>query len=81
MHLNGLNTQHGKSLSVAASQGTSRASSPGAEHGSNASTDAMRQDQSLKKGALSRNITELHHSGEATTGNQHQLKSIDSEDL
>ena len=79
MHLNGLNTQHGKSLSVAASQGTSRASSPGAEHGSNASTDAMRLDQSLKKGALSRNITELHHSAEATTGNQ--FTSVDSEDL
>ena len=29
MHLNGLNTQHGKSHSVVASQGTSRASSPG----------------------------------------------------
>lgn len=29
MHLNGLNMQHGKSNSVVASQGTSRASSPG----------------------------------------------------
>lgn len=29
MHLNGLNTLHGKSNSVVASQGTSRASSPG----------------------------------------------------
>lgn len=29
MHLNGLSTQHGKSHSVVASQGTSRASSPG----------------------------------------------------
>ena len=29
MHLNGLNTQQGKSNSVVASQGTSRASSPG----------------------------------------------------
>ena len=28
MHLNGLNTQHGKSHSIVASQGTSRASSP-----------------------------------------------------
>lgn len=32
IHLNGLNTQHGKSDSVVASQGTSRASSPGPEH-------------------------------------------------
>lgn len=32
MHLNGLNTQHGKSHSVVASQGTSRASSPGPDN-------------------------------------------------
>ena len=32
MHLNGLNTQHGKSHSVVASQGTSRATSPGPDN-------------------------------------------------
>ena len=32
MHLNGFNTQHGKSHSVVASQGTSRASTPGPDN-------------------------------------------------
>lgn len=42
MHLNGINTQHGKSHSVVASQGTSRASTPGpdSEHTIKAATSS-----------------------------------------
>ena len=45
MHLNGLNTQQGKSNSVVASQGTSRASSPGpdSEHIVPAKSDMAHQ--------------------------------------
>ena len=54
MHLQGLSTQHGKSTSVVASQGTSRASSPGRDRQQESLLAADQSQQSANQAVPTR---------------------------
>ena len=56
MHLQGLSTQHGKSTSVVASQGTSRASSPGPDRQQESAMAADQSQQSASPAVPSRTL-------------------------
>jgi hypothetical protein len=74
MHLNGLNTLHGKSNSVVASQGTSRASSPGPDREPSMpvkSDLACHSQEADASAAEVSSINTQHHTAEALADNQH----------
>ena len=74
MHLNGLNTQHGKSNSIVASQGTSRASSPGPDRDPSmpAKPDLASYSQEAEASAAEvSGINTQHHTAEALADDQH----------
>lgn len=73
MHLNGLNTQHGKSNSVVASQGTSRASSPGPDREPNMPSKPDLPSHSQEADASAAEVSGIntqHHTAEALADDQ-----------
>jgi len=77
MHLNGLSTQHGKSNSVVASQGTSRASSPGPDREPSMPAKpelACRSQEADASAAEVSSVNTQHHTAEALADDQ-QLDS------